>query len=486
MYTHAHSCIRHHTHAHHARGGLLVVTLVMATVFTILSASLLRYVGTQHRLVASDTARAQALHIAEAGVEYYRWRLSHFPDDITDGTGAAGPYTHVYYDPEGDAIGEFSLDIGGDMLCEKVQVVYATSTGFAYSDPEITRTVFARIARPTVADYSYIVDSNVWAGDTRTIIGPYHSNGVIRMEGDNRSAVTSKIGTSTCNGAGLGGCTAGSDVAGIYGGGTNPQWWLTAQPDIPFSNFDFDFTEMESLAQTDGIFLPKLSNDTSLFGYSLELQADGTVDIYRVHSLWKWLPAYLPHDTSTMKNTAELSGTIADHRTFLETRTIPADCPLLYIEDRLWIEGTVNGKVTVVAHDTDVHAPDVYIPDHITYTTTDGSDGLSLLAENNLIIPLHVPNTLNISGVFMALNGSYGRPWYSAWYTWPHDAYRFRSTLNTTGTVVSKLRTGTQWSDGQGFTTRNDNYDRNLVDAPPPLTPFTSSDFRFIEWQEVE
>jgi hypothetical protein len=468
----------------HTRGGLLIVTLIMATVFTTLSASLLRYVTTQHRLVASDTARAQALHIAEAGVEYYRWRLSHFPDDITDGTGAAGPYTHVYHDPEGDAIGEFSLEIGGDVLCGKVQVVYATSTGFAYSDPNITRTIFARIARPTVADYSYIVDSNVWAGDTRTIIGPYHSNGVIRMDADNQSAVTSKVGTSTCSGAGLGGCTAGSDIAGIYGNGTNPAWWLTAQPDVPFSNFDFDFTAMETLAQTDGIFLPKISNDTSLFGYSLEMQADGTLDVYRVDDVWQWLTAYMPH--GVYESHPELAADINDSRTFVETHTIPNDCPLIYAADRTWISGTVNGKVTVIAHNTGTYAPDVFIPNDITYTTTDGSDGLAVLAERNLMLPLHIPDTLNISGIFVALNGSYGRPWYSTFWLGSHASYTTRDTLNTTGTIVTKLRTGTQWTDGQGFTVRNDNYDRNLVDAPPPLTPFTSSDFRFIEWQEVE
>lgn len=470
---------------HTETGGLLVLTLLMATVFTVLSASLLRYLAVQHQLTASQTARAQSLHIAEAGVEYYRWHLSHFPEDITDGTGSTGPYTHVYYDPEGDAIGEFSLEIGGDVLCDKVQVVYATSTGFTYSNPEVTRSIFARIARPTIADYSYIVDGNVFAGDTRTIVGPYHGNGVVRMDADNLSAVTSKIDTTSCVGAGLGNCPGGGDeIPGIYGSGTHPEWWLTAQPDIPFSNFDFDFSEMETTAQADGIYLPKVSNDTSNFGYSLDLQADGTVDVYRVTSIWKWITGTLP----SMNNatTPELSQNINNNRVFIETHTIPASCPLIYSADRLWVRGTVNGKVTIVAYNNGGYAPDVFIHDDIDYTTTDGSDGLSLLAENHLLLPLHVPNTLNIRGIFMALNGSYGRPWYSLAQAWPDTAFRDRNTLNTTGTVVSKLRTGTQWTDGQGFSVRNDNYDRNLVDAPPPLTPFTSSDFRFIEWREVE
>ena len=31
--------------------------------------------------------REQALHSAEAGLEYYRWYLAHFPNDLQNGTG---------------------------------------------------------------------------------------------------------------------------------------------------------------------------------------------------------------------------------------------------------------------------------------------------------------------------------------------------------------------------------------------------------------
>jgi hypothetical protein len=465
------------------KGSLLVVTLIFATVFTILSASLLRFVGMHYTQTELDTSRAQALHIAEAGIEYYKWRLAHFPDDIQDGTGEDGPYVHTFYDPEGDAVGEFSLEIGGETFCNRVQVVHATSTGHTYENPEMKRTLFARIARPTIADYSYIVDGNVFAGSSRTIVGPYHGNGVIRMDANNLSAVTTKMGDASCASAGLGDCPAGDSIPGIYGNGTNPQWWRNSEPDIPFSNFDFDFFSMEAMAQSDAIHLPKISNDTSVFGYSLVLQNDGTVDIYRVTNIHSWKTATLP----SMINVAipELSTNRDSHRTFIESRPIISSCPLIFVSDRLWIEGEVSGKMTVVAYDTGTFEPDIYLPDHITYTTNDGTSGISLLAENNIILPYYIPNVQNISGIFVALNGSYGRPWYSFFASLPDTSFRTRDTLNTTGTIVSKLRTGTSWTDGTAFLVRNDNYDRNLVDAPPPLTPFTSSDFRFIEWQEV-
>jgi hypothetical protein len=464
-------------------GGLLIATLVYITVFMILFSSLLGYLISQYRWVSQRTETDRALQIAEAGVEYYRWHLAHFPSDITDGTGAPGPYEHVYEDPELGPIGKFSLEIGGEVLCGEAQVIQATSTGWTDKDPSIKRTIVVKIARPTVADYSYIVDSNVWAGSSRTIIGPYHSNGVVKMDGDNKSAVTSKITVADCGPTGLGDCGSyWNDINGVYGSGTNPQWWKWGQPDIPFSNFDYDFGQMETLATTDGIFLPKISNDTSLFGYYLELKNDKTVDIYRVTSVWRWVTSQTPGGQNI--SFPELAGNMNTYRTFIRNEAIPQACPLIYVSDRTWIEGEVSGKVTLVANDTGAGSPDLFLQNNVTYATGGGVDGLTVLAERNLLIPLYVPDHMTINGVFMAQKGSYGRNYYPD--VSPYNGYREQTRLTTNGTVVSKLRTGTQWGTTQGFENRDDSYDRLLAVSPPPLTPFTSPDFRFIVWREVE
>jgi hypothetical protein len=462
------------------KGSVIVISIVFMGVFSVLFASLLEYLLTQHRWVSVKTEEERALQIAEAGIEYYRWRLAHYPDDLTDGTGAPGPYVHTFDDPEEGPIGEFSLEIGGTVLCNQAQVVIATSTGYTYKNPSRTRTIVVRIARPSVADFSYVVDSNVWAGPSRTIIGPYHSNGVIRMDADNRSAVTSKVSSIACGTAGLGGCFG--TVNGVYGVGTHPEWWRWSQPDIAFSNFDYDFGEMETLANSSGIYLAKISNDTSIYGYYLELKSNRTVDIYRVTSV-TWITSETPGSQNI--SFPELLGSVNPLRQFIENRAIPQACPLIYVSDRTWIEGTVGGKVTVVANDIGAASPDLFLQDNITYSTTSGADGLTALAERNLLIPLYVPNNMTISGIFFAQKGAYGRTHYGNVGN-TYNGYRTQDSLTTNGTVVSKLRTGTQWSDGQGFTTRNDNYDRTLAKNPPPLTPFTSPDFRFIEWREVE
>ena len=49
------------------------------------------FVLAQNRAQDVTRQRSKAVTVAEAGLEYYRWFLSHFPGDTTNGTGHAGP-----------------------------------------------------------------------------------------------------------------------------------------------------------------------------------------------------------------------------------------------------------------------------------------------------------------------------------------------------------------------------------------------------------
>lgn len=470
-------------------GSILVITIVIMGIFGVLFSSLADYLLTHYRYLKTRQASEYALQIAEAGVEYYRWRLAHFPDNLTDGTGLPGPYVHTYEDPESGPIGQFSLYIGGEVLCGKTQVIIATSTGWTLAHPEITRTIVVQMARPTVADYSYIVNAHVYAGASRIITGPYHSNGVVRMDGQNRSAVTSKRDTETCSDVGLGGCPASNIVNGVYGNGTSTQWWRWAQPDIPFNNFAVYLDDMEPLALSQGIYLGKVSNESTMFGYYLELRDNKSVDIYHVTSIWATTTTSLQTGTTTVSViNPELGATTSAYRTFVRNEPLPPSCPLIYVSDRTWLSGTTSGRVTVVANATTSASVDLFLQNNVTYSTTTGADGLVVLAERHLLIPLYVPNNMKLSGVFFAQKGAYGRAYYPNLGN-PHNNYRQRASLTTTGTVVSNWRTGTAWIGGtpdpQGFVTRYDSYDRMLAQSPPPLTPRTSSDFRYISWKEV-
>ena len=194
-----------------------MTALVFAGIFIMLAVSLVGYVFVQNRASRVKQARATALQIAEAGLDYYRWFLAHYPTDLQNGTGVPGPYEIDYDDPEGGTIGTYELDISGNTVCDTIESVEITSTGWTVDEPNFKRTVYGKYGLPSVGDFSYIVNSNVWVGSDREIWGPYHSNGGIRMDGTNYSTVGSALEDWTCTSSF--GCSPDQTVDGVFGAG---------------------------------------------------------------------------------------------------------------------------------------------------------------------------------------------------------------------------------------------------------------------------
>ena len=172
-----------------SRGVTILLVVAFMGILSLLLTTLTSFEFTQSRYGRALLARETAVNVAEAGLEYYRWFLAHNPNNLTNGTGVAGPYTYTVTDPQGGTVGTASLSIVGNSSCGVVQSIDITSRGTTVSDSLYPRTLFARYARPSVAEYSYVVNSNVWAGSDRQITGPYFSNGGIRMDGTNNSTV---------------------------------------------------------------------------------------------------------------------------------------------------------------------------------------------------------------------------------------------------------------------------------------------------------
>ena len=148
----------------HSAGYLVVLALVFGSIFFIVVSAFAGFVITQKRVQTVKYNKERAFEIAEAGLDYYKWYLAHFPGDTTNGTTTPGPYVHGYDDPEGGEIGVFSLDVSSTTACGDVMAVDITSTGYTHDEPGIQRTVYGRYARPTVTEYAFIINSNVWAG----------------------------------------------------------------------------------------------------------------------------------------------------------------------------------------------------------------------------------------------------------------------------------------------------------------------------------
>ncbi len=476
----------HYSSKQPAAGFFLVIVLVFGAIFFTMSSAFIGYIVTQSKVVEQRYDLDLASDIAEAGLNYYKWYLAHYPNDVTNGTGLPGPYVHTYYDPEGGPLGEFSLEIASTTYCGDVASLDVQSTGRVFSS-DVERTITARYARPTVAEYAFIFNSNVWAGSSLNIVGPYHSNQGIRMDGTNNSTVTSGVTTWSCTATF--GCSPTQNRNGVFTttGNANPLLFSFPSTPINFNNLTVDLSNMQSRAQNNGgIYIPPSGN----FGYRVTFNADGTVTVRRVTQTRQY-------DAYSQELGDHQERNIIQTTTNYGTYTINASCPLIYVADKVWLEGTVNQKVTIAAAGTDSYGndPDLILQGNITYVDP-SQDGLLAIGENNVLLGVDVPDTMNISGIFVAQKGRFGRNDYE-YADLPNPSgpldyrpYYERQTLNMTGTVVSNGRVGTQWVSGttfqSGFRNRNNTYDRNLVDSPPPLVPNTSDVYEFIEWREAD
>jgi len=469
------------------RGFLMLLALVFGSIFFTLLAALASFSITQNHVQTAATGKAKGLALAEAGLEYYRWHLEHFPGDLQNGTGHSGPYVITENDPEGGTNGTVTLDITGNQSCGQVTSIDITATGKPSDGSDTSRTIEARYAQPTVAQYSYILNDSVWAGADRVINGPYHSNGGIRMDGTANAPVTSSLSSWTCTSDF--GCDGGwfgwsyPTEPGVFGDGSNSDLWKYPTPQVDFSGIAADFSALKTKAQTSGLYFARYSSGSSngsayWKGYHLTFNSNGTVTVKRVTSVQSVsVQPINPADSST-------DHTLIRNETTLGTYTVPSDCGLIYVEDNAWIDGILSKKVTVVAANVvnSGVSPNIMLPDNITYT--DSSAGLTAIAENDVLVTGNSPNTMNLSGVFIAQGGAFGRNYYGC-----PSSYEPRGTLTIHGTTVSNKRTGTKWQDGcwngdAGYQTRIDAYDRTLSTDPPPFTPSISSDYQFVDWRE--
>ncbi|MEX0652132.1 MAG: hypothetical protein WD509_01505 [Candidatus Paceibacterota bacterium] len=451
-----------------------MLVLVFAGVFFVIVTSLSGFIFVQNKVQIAKENVSKAFQIAEAGLDYYKWYLGHFPDDLQDGTGISGPYVHTYEDPEGGGFGSFSLEVTGNTQCGVVSSIDITSTGWSDNNASIKRIVKGRYARPSVAEYSFILDTSDWKAD-QTILGRYHTNGGVRMDATNESLVTSAVSNWTCTASYS--CSPDSTQEGIFGTG-NSGLWSYPVPQIDFSNLTTDLVSMKSLAQADGIYLP----DSGASGYRLNIQSDGSIDVYRVDSVGNGYWAYSSQWGWEQEYITILS------ETYLQSYTPPPECSLVFVEDNLWLEGTVNGKLTIASADL-INAnveTDVVLVGNVEYSTLNGTDGITVISEEDILISPQSPDDMTLRGIFIAQTGHFGRNYYSTDYGYSStDA--FKNSLTLQGSVISKGRSGTKWLCPQycsGFNARNNAYDQTQANNPPPLTPYASTDFRFIQWSQ--
>ncbi len=514
------------------KGSIIALALVFGVIFLILIGGLFGFILQQHRYSLKKSAYEDALHIAEAGANYYRWHLAHNPGDVQDGKGwccaeppcdVCGPYEHDYIDPEtNETTGKFILEIKGKEICGEILGVQIISTGYSLKYPDQKRKIKAKYASTPIAEYAYLLNDSVWAGGDRDIKGKYHSNGGIRMDGNNNSLVTSGEAEWTCTRS-FGCCGAPcqwSESSGCYGFGwpwvwvcpdytcDSPCQWVSGEckcpgvfgsgeggekglwkfpvVDFPFKGITSDLSKMKDLATASGRYYPPSKDiNPSGLGYHVIFKNDGRFDIKIVTGLEQIKCYSVENGWNEVCNEKIVSEVV-----YQENVVLPSGCGLIFVEDELWIEGIVKGKITIASADLEdeFHDTSVILNGNLDYTALDGSDSLAVITQNNILIPLHSPNQMILRGVFVAQKGHFGRHHYDKN---DYPVYYKREKLEMYGSVVSYGRVGTKWSYSNGmfasgYQQRDNFFDQKLALDPPPLLPYISEDLQFISWEEIQ
>lgn len=460
------------------RGDVLTAILIITGAFIIVIYGLLFILSLQFDFSNRQTASEEAIHISEAGVNYYRWHLAHDPSDFTDGQGVPGPYEHDYLDPQGASVGKYSLEITPPS--EGSSIVTIKSTGWSNEFPNIKRTISAQYGIPSFSKYSFLSNSSSWYSAGITVNGQIHSNNGIRMDGTNLSLVTSAQETYMCGSET--GCHPPEPKPGVWGSGGDQGLWQFPVPAVDFDSISFDFAKMKEDAQTNGLYFDQSKKS----GYHLLFLNDGTLRVYKVNATSSIEGYSVPGEglgEDGLGGCRNRNQIITDE-TLVGTYN-QVDSPIIFFEDTVWIEGIVTTRLTVTAARFPIisNYANIWIPGNITYQAYDGSNSLGIIAQNDIYFTHDVPENFQIDAILMAQKGRIIRHGYFDWCGGTEGAVKDKLTIN--GSIISYLKS--YWNFGaapdSGFIVREINYDANNRFNPPPYFP-TTGEYEFISWKE--
>lgn len=476
------------------QGFSLVYTGIIIFVFSLVLLATLQYAVAELKLMRSTANREQAFQIAEAGANYYQWHLAHFQNDYWDGNASTtpGPYVHDYVDTDtGDIIGRYSLTITPPSLGSTIVTV--KSVGYTLANPSTKRTVTVKYGIPSLAVYSFLSNNWIWIGSNEHVSGQMHSNGGIRFDGTGNAPIMTPKATYTCPNES--GCSPQATKPGIWGAAsaaTQAFWQYppsTLVPNVDFSAMTSDLNTLKAIAQGDGA--PAYLGPSNKYGYDIVFSSNGKANIYIVKKLLAAPAKAWDVNGNAITNSIDYDNT--QLQLLYSNVSLPAH-GVFYIEDKVWVEGMLNGRVMVVAaklpYDTNCQtninnctAPSIFIPNNLCYTqcgnNRDTTSVLGLFAQQSVIPTYNAPNDLEIDAAMIAQNGNI-------------QVYQYNTNVNVKNsiTVFGSLGSYGLWTWSyvsganvvSGFRNTYTIYDGNLLYAPPPSFPLSSSGYQQLTW----
>lgn len=512
-----------------SNGFAMPMVLAFIVIMSILSVALLTMVQYNLFVANNNTERQQAFNIAEAGINYYLWHLSHNPNDFKDGKSTPaspdpelgyGPYVHDYIDDNAKKTGTYTLWIkpqgGGSTIATVRSIGKVKNTN-------TIRTIEAQLGVPSFANYVVNSDSALWFGNTETADGPVHSNEGIRMDGLSVTDVTSGnsnyVPSNELGGDGYShpGVWCKSTVVSPVNCNTrNKSDWRYPVASIDFNQISGSLctikkeafaahsstanlaTKTNACSQTPSTrtstYIPqRASSYNQSRGYFIQLNPSGTYDLYNVNG---------ENDTRANYSAALTLQPIATN--------IPIDSSgILYVEDNVWVRTNPNfsGRVSIAAGRlANSNNATITIADNVLYSTKNGSDVIGLIAEGDVSIAPYAPPTygsfnFEINAAIISQSGSVRYPVYyktntsrcTRGWTGNNQTYTFYGSVSTrlkwTWTwLISGSCGDSVYQPGQGYISgilnNTTKYDYNLLYAPPPSFPLAST-YDILSWREV-
>lgn len=472
-------------------GQVLLEVMVFSAVAVVFITGLVGWAIFQIKASRQTQNREQAVEIAEAGIEYYRWHLAHAPVDYKDGTAVAGPYVHSYKDSSGNVIGSFTLDIIPPPISSTIVTI--TSTGKVTADPKLDEKIQVQLAIPSLAKFAVAANSDIRFGAGTEVFGPIHSNGGVHFDGLAHNIVSSTQSQYTDPDTddlsfGVHTDLSPSDPSPPATVPTRTDVFETGRqfplPAIDFAGFTSDLSQIKASAISAGRYFA----NSGYSGYRITLKTDDTFDIYKVKSLFP-APSNCTNVTSQNGWGTWSIGTGGTAVSFVGNYAIPAN-GLIFVEDHVWVEGTINtARVTIASGrfpDNSSTRTSITINNDLRYTNYDGRDVIALIAQQDINVGLVSADTLRIDAALIAQNGRAGRFYYKQ----PSGSsncspYDSRTSLTLYGMIATNVRYGFAYTDGSGYDIRNITYDANLLYSPPPSFPLTSSQYTTVSWKRV-
>jgi hypothetical protein len=262
----------------------------------------------------------------------------------------------------------------------------------------------------------------------------------------------------------------------VWGSGGPSALWEFPVPVFDFDGVVTDFNAMKQSAQASGVYLGPSAN----WGYHFVFNLDGTVSIREVTSAGN-LPG------RSVENGCENLYQNITNETLIGTYSL-SDKKIFYAEDTVWVDGTVNGKATVVAARLPVgtYTTDLWINGNIVYDSLDESNGLGLIAQNNIMYIRNLPEDFVINAAMMAQSGRIMRHNYRYWgCAWSSEA--IKDSLTIYGSVISNQKSYWNFSGGSGlvsgFVTRSITFNQDAAEEPSPYFP-SPEQVTILSWEE--